>query len=263
MRTTSLLLLLASMPFAGEIRPFVLANAGLTMPTTKIDDKYVPDDVEFEDVSGYSATIGLGVSMALNPQIDLFGSAGYSVIQGGLKYDYEDSYEGTYSSYEYSSSMETTLQPKLIDIEGGALFHATPKLSLGGALVYSIPVGGSYETETKFSYTSDDTSYTESDDDDGKIEDELDDEYDAKPKAFASLKLQGEYLIKDRLSLTFAWLIPMGDYISEDDNTVSWSRAVVGIKYAFSMPSSTSTGYAAPAAPAPVPAPAPTAPVTP
>jgi len=256
MRTSSLLLLLAAAPFAGNMSPYVLANAGLTMPKVEIDEE---GEGKYEEVLGYSFTIGLGFRMPINPKLDFDGSAGFSMVQGGEKFSYENTRSFPGSSYNNyrdgytstsSSSSEITLSPKLIDLQGAAIFHASPRLALGAGLVFSIPVGGSYEGTIEYSYTTvcNDPTYaycyeeSESEDDkeSGTI-DNLMDDADTKVNSFVNLKFQGEYAVNERLSVTAGWMLPLGDYISEEGNTVSWSRAIVGINYSFSMSGGSST----------------------
>lgn len=273
MRISPLLLLVATAPFAGGFSPYLLANAGLTMPKTDIDD--MDDDIDQEDLLGYSATVGMGFRSQLSPNLDFDGFAGFSMVSGGAKLEFEYVDEGyyydpiTYTSSYYDISrkntLEATLFPKLLDLGAGVIFHATPKMAFGGGLVFSIPMGGTYEASEKYEVnsscpsgaTSCVPSRSESESDDGDIDDIMDDA-DTKVKSFVSFKLQGEYAVNDRLSLTAGWMLPMGDYISEEGSTVSWSRAVMGIKYSFSMPSANGSSTVSPsAAPQQTPAPAP------
>lgn len=258
---STLLFALASVPFAAQFKPFVLANAGLTIPKTEIDD--LDEDVDQTDVLGYSATFGLGARMPVTPQLDFEISAGYSLISGGLElkskstteesyYDY-DTYTNVY--YDVTNTTEVTvgLTPKLVNLEGALSYRVKPNIAVTGGLVYSIPVGGNYEYEMTFKSVSDcpaaatscEDSYSSSRDDDGKIDDFADDA-DVKVKSFMSLKLGGEYVLNDRTNITAAWLLPLGDYFDEEDTKVSWSRLTVGVQYSFDMPTSPSSPNKAP-----------------
>ncbi len=263
MRSLSFLIALTTTSFAGEIKPYVLANGGLTIPKTNLD---VGHRTTLEENIGYSFTFGLGVRLPVNPQIDLDGSIRYSLVSGGITlketstyqdYEYNPStYTSNYYTVKETNNEEVTVSPKLIDLEADILLHVSPSIAVGGGIVFSIPVGGSYESSTHYTRTSDCPSTATScvpseSDGDGKKGDlnTLFDDADIQPKSFASFKFQGEYLLNDHLSVTGAWLLPIGDYIHEDGNTVSWSRAELGVKYAFSLPNRSSANSVAMAPP--------------
>lgn len=244
MRHLAIVLTTAALAASADLRPFVLATTGLTLPTIKIEDA---DEGDFEETMGYSFTIGAGVRAPVNDKLAFEASAGMSFVQGGFEAQDNDTYNGTY--YDYNTGTETpytevstldieyTVTPQLLDLDAGLLFQATPRVSLGGGLTFSIPTGGRWKGKMSWSRTcTPSTPYCdESDDSDsesGDIE-EIEDDADISVKSFASLRFGGEYLVNDRVGVTAGYLLPLGNWLDEDGAEVSWSRLLVGVRYAF------------------------------
>jgi|GEM_PF-4713629 len=206
MKKTLTLVLAASCLATAQIRPVIDLQGGFAFP--KITGSSA------DEQAGWAFRVGAGAAIPVNPQFDILLTGGFGMANAGS----EDSEDG--------NTTTITLTPRFIDIDGTALWKASPQFGLMGGLVMTIPIGGTYEYE----FTSEDyPQYNESED--GDIDD-LADLADADINNFMSLKIGGQYMLGEKNALTLSYLLPMGKYFDGDGFSCEIARLMAGVQFA-------------------------------
>ena len=229
-------------PTVSGLHPRILLGAtlGVTKPKLSLTSE---DRVETKTTPGGSATIYAGVRLPMGKRLELDGIIGLSAVNGNVTVDENSADFTAYANYTYSSHAKATLTPQLVEIQGLASFLLTPRIAVGGGIVYSIPSGGKFDLDIESSFQTSclstsctDTTYSDSRNVSGNIEDSLKSYFDAKPRAFASIELHSRFSLTNHMGVSASALLPIGDYISEKGRTATWSRFLLGFEYAFGTP---------------------------
>lgn len=249
MLSLAALLSLATTTFAGDIRPYAMLRAGLTIPSVEMEGSGTASgmNVAFgntDPVKGFTVTTGFGVRAALTPRVDFDGSAGFTFASVGLESDATldgQLYTGGTNYDLYAQErLESTFSPRLLDLDGGILFHATPTFALGGGGVFSLPLGGDYEMKA----TASTARMCPTGGSCVDITNEVNNANSTQTSsikndaAFLNLKAMAEFTLGERLGMDVLCLFPLGDYYSETADEefggkvrISFARAMVGFRY--------------------------------
>ncbi len=200
------LILAATCLASAQNRPIIDVSGGFTFPD-------ISGESDVKEQSSWTLRAGAGIAIPMNPQFDALLTGQFAIGQASGKETDDD--------YTY----ELTLVPRYLELDASALFKASPQFGIVGGLVYSIPMGGTYEVEF------DAPEYPEeSYSDDGDIDD-LADDIDADVNNFASLKIGGQYIIDETKSIQLNYLMPLGKYIDTDGFGIKVARLTGGIVF--------------------------------
>lgn len=200
------LILAASCIAVAQTQPVLEASGGLTFPDI--------NGVEgLKEKTSWTFRAGAGVAIPMSPQMEAVLTGQFAMGQAGGKLS------------EDGETIEVTFVPRMIEIDGSALWKASPTFGILGGLVVSIPMGGTYEMSYK------NADYPEENfSDDGDIDDYAD-EMDSDVNTFTSLKVGGVYMLDERKSLQLAYLMPLGKYLDGDGFGCKIARLVGGISF--------------------------------
>lgn len=235
-----LVLLVGGATSAWTSAPYASLEGGVALPDTRL--ARLRGSVSSRDVPGWIAGFGGGVEIPVSRRAALDAFLGASWHAAGL--EVHQTVEGSDSAVGASIVARRVirfhLEPRVVDLGLGAVWHPSRHLSLRGRLLVALPCGGTWSTsqdervETRCAPGSDcsDTTATRHVVDETSIEDQLA-EADDRPNSVLNLQVQCLWRVAQRWRITVGAAIPLNDYVNTLGNHVSWVRTTAGLECAF------------------------------
>lgn len=190
-------------------------------------------DWDFEVDDGTHWTVLGGVSFPLNPLFSAEAQVGYT----HLSYTPTLSLSETDFDFSSQSSLGIEIGTNLLDLGAGARWHATPSLSVGAGIQYSMVLGSEFDASIKMSYRagslseSFDTTLSGDYSDIGS-DDNLDG-FESSAEDFLSIRGDVQFRVYQGLSLEASFLKPLGDHLEGSTLYGSAMRAGLGARWSF------------------------------